>query len=305
MVFVLLAGTGDGVHLVNEDRTIDAGGPVDSLTSDGRLWAVVGKHRVIASEDGLDWEGVATVPDLSVRCLLPTGEETLAGTSEAHMYRVEAGEAFRIESFEDVEGRDGWYTPWGGPPDTRSLAVASDGGLYANVHVGGIPKSVDGGITWRPTIDVDADVHQVIALEDLILAACAPGLAISADRGETWRVDSEGLHGRYCRAVAATPDMVLVSASTGPFTKQAAVYRRPLRSDGAFQRCGEGLPEWFGSNVDSHCLVTDGRRVALGTDDGEVWISEDTGGSWDLAAKGLTAISCLLFSDQSRSSGSN
>jgi RND family efflux transporter MFP subunit len=30
-----------------------------------------------------------------------------------------------------------------------------------NVHVGGIPRSVDSGATWAPTIDVDADVHEV------------------------------------------------------------------------------------------------------------------------------------------------
>ncbi|MGH2691291.1 MAG: WD40/YVTN/BNR-like repeat-containing protein, partial [Actinomycetota bacterium] len=135
----------------------------------------------------------------------------------------------------------------------------------------------------------------VIARDDLVLAACAPGLAVSADGGESWRLDAEGLHGRYCRAVAATPDTVLVSASTGPFTKQAAVYRKPLRSTGAFEKCGDDLPEWFGSNVDSHCLITDGRRVALGTGEGDVWVSEDLGASWDLAAKGLPGVTCLAF----------
>ncbi|MGH2690973.1 MAG: WD40/YVTN/BNR-like repeat-containing protein [Actinomycetota bacterium] len=292
---MLLAGTRAGVHIVDEDRTMDVGGPVSSLASHGRLWAVAGDHRVVASDDGLGWEGVATIPDLSVRCLLPGEGETLAGTSESHLYRVRAGEAFRIEGFEEVEGRDGWYTPWGGPPDTRSLAVAEDGAVYANVHVGGIPRSRDGGDTWTPTIDVDADVHQVIARGNLVLAACAQGLAVSADGGESWRIDADGLHGRYCRAVAATPGTLLVSASTGPFSKQAAVYRRPLRSPRAFERCGDGLPEWFGSNVDSHCLATEGERVALGTGGGDVWVSEDLGASWDLAAKGLPGVTCLAF----------
>jgi hypothetical protein len=292
---VILAGTRAGVHLVEDDRTVDVGGPVGALASGAGLWAIAGDHRVIASADGLEWEGMATIPELSVRCVLPDGEEALAGTSEAHLYRVEAGQATRIEPFEDVTGRDDWYTPWGGPPDTRSLTASGDETVYANVHVGGIPKSEDGGLSWRPTIDVDADVHQVIAHDDLLLAACATGLATSSDGGETWRIDSDGMHGRYCRAVAATPDVVVVSASTGPFTKQAAVYRRPLRSPGAFERCRDGLPEWFGSNVDSHCLGTDGDRLALGTPEGEVWISDDRGASWDLAAKSLAGVSCLVF----------
>ena len=62
---------------------------------------------------------------------------------------------------EDVpftEGRDRWYTPWGGPPDTRSMTSA-DGKVYANVHVGGVVRSADAGRTWQPTaLDIDADV---------------------------------------------------------------------------------------------------------------------------------------------------
>jgi hypothetical protein len=228
--------------------------------------------------------------------VLPDGEEALVGTSEAHLYRVGPGRADRIETFEDVDGRDGWYTPWGGPPDTRSLAGLLGGTVFANVHVGGIPKTTDGGTSWRPTIDVDADVHQVITHEDLVLAACAPGLAVSSDEGRTWRIDADGLHGRYCRAVAVSVDSLLVSASTGPFSKQAAVYRRPLRSDAPFVKAVDGLPEWFGSNIDTHCLVADGSRVALGTGDGEVWLSQDRGGSWQLVAKGLPGVSCLVLS---------
>jgi photosystem II stability/assembly factor-like uncharacterized protein len=247
------------------------------------------------SSDGIDWKAIATLPDLEIRCLLPSGDEALAGTSEAHLYRVRSSAAERIEAFEQVEGRDGWYTPWGGPPDTRSLAVADDGAIYANVHVGGIPKTTDGGLRWAPTIHVDADVHQVLAHDTLVLAACAPGLAVSSDAGNTWRMDAGGLHGHYCRAVAVGDDTLLVSASTGPFTKQAAVYHRALGSDGRFEKCAGGLPEWFGSNIDTHCLVADGERVAIGTHDGEIWLSEDRGTSWDLAAKGLEGISSLVF----------
>jgi hypothetical protein len=292
---MILAGTSAGVHLLEEDRTVDLGGPVRAVGAEGRMWAVSGDHDVHWSDDGTEWEPVASVSDFAVRCVLPAGDEALVGTAEAHLYRVRSGAADRIDTFDNVEGRDGWYTPWGGPPDTRSLAAGGDGTVYANVHVGGIPKTTDGGRTWEPTIDVDADVHQVITHDDLVLAACAPGLAVSSDGGVTWRIDSEGLHGRYCRAVAVAGDTLLVSASTGPFTKQAAVYRRPLRSDGAFEKCGGGLPDWFGSNIDSHCLAAEGATVVLGTGDGDVWLSRDQGGSWDLAAKGLPGISCVAF----------
>lgn len=211
------------------------------------------------------------------------------------MYRVAGSSAERMESFEGVDGRDSWHTPWGGPPDTRSLARGPEGAIYANVHVGGIPRSDDGGDTWTPTIGIDADVHQVITAGDLVLAASAPGVAISGDRGGSWRMDSDGLHGRYCRAVAVAGEVLLASASTGPFSKQAAVYRRALDSERTFSKCSGGLPEWFASNIDSHCLAAKGDAAAIGTADGEVWLSRDRGETWQLAAKGLSGVRCLAF----------
>ncbi|HEX2031316.1 MAG TPA: hypothetical protein VHL78_07960, partial [Actinomycetota bacterium] len=190
-----------------------------------------------------------------------------------------------------------WHTPWRGPPDTRSLSAGPDGTLYANVHVGGILRSQDGE-SWTPTIDIDADVHQVLAhpdRPDTVLAACAWGLAVSRDRGATWSIEYDGLHGRYCRAVAVAGDAVLVSASTGPFTDRAAVYRRALDADRPFERCSDGLPEWFPANIDSHCLAASGDTVAFGTGDGRVFRSDDRGRIWEEAASGLPPVRAVVF----------
>jgi len=64
------------------------------------------------------------------------------------------------------------------------------------VHVGGILRTEDRGETWTPTIDIDADVHQVRAHPDrpeLVLASAAIGLCRSDDAGLTWRVLAENL----------------------------------------------------------------------------------------------------------------
>ena len=270
-------------------------GAVTALAADGSLWCVVGDATIATSPDGRDWEVAASIPDLTARCVLPVGADALVGTSEAGLFRVRRGGAERISGFDVVRGRDDWYTPWGGPPDTRSLARDPSGTLFANVHVGGIPRSADEGTSWEPTIDVDEDVHQVIASGDLLLAACAHGLAVSRDRGESWRIDADGLHGPYCRATAVCGDTILVSASTGPFTRQAAVYRRPLASEGPLERCLGGLPEWFGSNIDTHCLAATDTTAALSTGEGDVWLSTDQGATWELAARGLPGITSLAF----------
>ncbi len=60
-----------------------------------------------------------------------------------------------------------------------------------------------------------------------------------------------------------------------------------------FERCGRGLPEWFGSNIDTGCLTASGVTVAFGTDEGLLFVSTDAGASWERMAKDLPAIRCV------------
>src|SRR5207249_79401 len=145
-----------------------------------------------------------------------------------------------------------------------------DGSLYANVHVGGIVRSTDGGAAWEPTIDIHADVHQVLTdfESGLVLAACARGLALSADGGASWRYETEGLPATYSRAVAVAGDTVVVSASTGPRGHRSALYRRALAEPAPFEKCTVGLPEWFDANIDTSCVVGSGTFIAFGSADG-------------------------------------
>lgn len=267
-----------------------------ALTSEAeRRWALAGDGTVLRSEDG-GWDEVARLSEPSPRCLLSTEGGLLLGTALARLFRLRREVLEPVDAFDQVPGREGWYTPWGGPPDTRSLALDRSGTVYANVHVGGIVRSTpEGG--WEPTIDVDADVHQVIAhpqRDRLVLAATAYGLAESRDGADTWETADDGLHAPYCRAVAVAGETVLVTASTGPSTRRAAVYRRPLDGGGPFERCQGGLPEWFPSNIDTHCLAATGPRAVFGTAEGEVWSSEDEGRTWERLAEDLPQIRAVL-----------
>jgi hypothetical protein len=292
----ILVGTRAGLETVDAQAGPVAE-PIVALGAAGTVrWALVGGGDLVRTDDG-GWERVASLGvDYTGRCLLPTDDEVLVGTSEAHLFRLRRDVLELEDSFEQAPGREEWYTPWGGPPDTRSMSADPAGTVYVNVHVGGILRTRPGA-DWEPTIDIDADVHQVLAhpsQPNVVLAACAGGLAISEDGGETWDVSADGLHGPYCRAVAVAEDTVLVSASTGPFTKQAAVYRRPLRGTGPFERCTGGLPEWFPSNIDSQCVAARASVVAFGTDRGDVWVSGDEGRTWDRAAGGMPPVTCIL-----------
>ncbi|MGH2793790.1 MAG: WD40/YVTN/BNR-like repeat-containing protein [Actinomycetota bacterium] len=293
----VLAGTERGLLDVGAGATLLEGSISALARGDDAWWAVVDGYRVFTGNpDG--WQERTTLRGLEARCILPAVDGALAGTAEAHLVKVNGGSATRVRSFDRVPTRDAWYTPWGGPADTRSLSRDADGRVYANVHVGGILASGDGESGWRPTaMDIDADVHQVVAHPTepgVAFAATAIGMAMTRDAGDSWEFTEEGLHAAYCRAVAVAGDTLLLSASMSHTGKRSALYRRPIDGE-AFERCVSGLPEWFADNVDTGCLDADGERAALGTSDGFVFVSEDAGRTWSQAASGLGSISAVAL----------
>jgi hypothetical protein len=298
----ILVGTAAGLWELVGDRVIPGdplmGKSLTALARDGaRTWAVV-DGRTLWESRGATWEERASIDEPAATCLAPTAEGLLVGTEQAHLLRRTADALARVESFENIEGRDAWYTPWGDPADVRSIAVAFDGTLHVNVHVGGVARSRDGGRSWAPTVDIETDVHQVLAHPtrgDVVLVAAAEGFGVSEDGGDVWKFTTAGLHAHYLRAVAVAGETVLVSASTGPGGRRSALYRKSLVSDGPFERCTDGLPAWFSDNIDTACVVADGSHVVFGTEDGRVFQPLDAGEKWQLRAKGLPPVSCVTL----------
>jgi hypothetical protein len=292
----IVVATAAGTHVLGIDggpaRIELAGRSVTWLARDrDRLWAIVDGAELWHRDE--DWRQVAHAPGWRATCAAVMAGEVLVGTAEAHLLRLVDDELRIVEPFEAVDGRGGWYTPWGGPPDTRSIANW-DEDIYVNVHVGGIPRTSDGGRSWTPTIDVDADVHQVTTATGAVLAACAGGLAVSTDRGGSWTMRNEGLSAPYSRAVAVCGAAVLVSSSEGPRGGRAAVYRGAIAS-GGFEHCAAG-PGWFDGNIDTACLdaLPDGALAAFGTADGRLYASTDGGSTWHEVATSLPEVRRVL-----------
>jgi hypothetical protein len=293
----ILVGTSDGLQTVTDRGLLEplelTDRSVTAVVRDGpQLWAIVDRSEVWYRPD-TDWRLVATLEGNDATCIAMT-DALHVGSSEARLFRLTDGTLEPVVAFDDAEGRSKWYTPWGGPPATRSISEWGDD-AYANVHVGGILHTGDDGRTWNPTIDIDADVHQVATAEGFVLAACAGGLATSEDRGTKWTVRSEGLEAPYSRAVAVCGDMVLVSASSGPRGGRAGVYRGDIAA-GRFERCTAGLPGWFDDNIDTYCLdaLNDGSFAAFGTSEGRLFGSEDAGSTWQELSSDFGAVQHIL-----------
>jgi len=294
----LLVGTDSGLfEFGDEQKTHLTAHAVGQVVAAKRgWWCIVDRTAVSGWSPESGWVELRAPVNVSWTCLLPVDGGLIGGTVGAHLVRLETSVPQPFPSFDEVPGREDWYTPWGAPPDARSLAEG-DGVLLVNVHVGGIPRATDGGDTWTPTIDVDVDVHQVVtAGGGRAFAACgAGGLAVSDDAGRTWSMQTDGLHATYCRAVAIGDDTVFVSASRGPRGDHSAVYRWAFGAD-RFERCTGGLPDWFDANIDTFCLAAADGEVALGTGDGRVFRSGNGGSGWEQAAESLPAVRSLAFS---------
>jgi hypothetical protein len=291
---MLLVGTADGLLDLALDGTEQGralpGADVISVSGD---WAVADR-KVLALESG---SGPAMPDGLVPRCVLAlAGGRALVGTTDARIVEVGgAGGPVRDELFDGAPSRWSWSTPWGGPPDTRSLALGQ-AGPFAGVHVGGVWRRQPD--EWVEVVPVEADDHQVVADGDVVAVAAAIGVGQSDDGGDTWVWSDNGLHASYCRAVAIAEGWLLATASTGPGTSEGAVYRRPLGDPQApFVRCGEsgGLPASFPHNIDTFELAAAGGLVAVGTPTGDVYLSEDSGATWRTLATALPGVRCVDF----------
>ena len=308
---VLAATWGDGLFVVTGETTHHefAGQPVMALASDGQggALAIVDGHVLCRrTSDGV-WSTIAT-SQLQLTCSVAVDDVIYVGTDDARVLRVKAnGKIEQLGGFDAVPGRDTWYAGSAvingqrvGPPlGVRSMTATSDGvALLANVHVGGIPRSTDGGVTWQPTIDVGSDVHEVCAHPNdpgLVIAAAAIGLCISRDRGATWTVEQNGLHASYCSAVAFSGNDILVSASVDHFATQGAVYRRPIDGHGPLVPVGGGLPRWIEGIADTRCIATHASAVAVADRSSNLYVSADAGRTWSRRAEGLPTMSSVLI----------
>jgi len=309
---ILVATWSDGLFAVTGDgRTQEiANQPVRGLAPDGRggALAIVGRHSLRRRAPNGEWATVAT-SEFELSCCMAVRDAIYVGTDDARMLRLSHGGGVLdpIDGFDNIAGRDAWFAGSAivngqrlGPPlGIRSVAANSNGSiLFANVHVGGIPRSMDGGRTWQPTIDINSDVHEVRAHQadpDIVVAASAIGLCISHDAGATWTIERDGLHASYCSAVAFSGDDILVSASTDHFATQGRIYRRPIRPDGDTVAVEGGLPTWISGIADTGCIATNGSTIVVVDRAGTLYLSTEFGLAWSRSSSELPTPSSVLI----------
>ena len=311
MPTVLVATWSDGLLVLDgaSSRQELGGHAVRSVVSDGQggALAVIDGCTLSRRTPTGEWRALA-VSDLDLSCAVAALDGVYVGTNNAEILRLSASGNFeRLPGFAHVPGRNTWYAGSAvvdgkvvGPPlGIRSITATCDGSaLLANVHVGGIPRSADRGVSWHPTINVDEDVHEVRAHEsrpEIVIAAAATGLCISRDGGATWSVEHEGMHAPYCSCVAFAGNDILIGASESHFASQSRIYRRPLDGSSPLTPVSGGLPAWFDGIVDTACIATRAETLALVDKGGNLYVSQDAARTWTRMATQLPATSAVLI----------
>lgn len=277
---------------------------------------VEGKHRdfialvdgtIIVDENGSQKRHASAIRD-RIDSLLMLEEKPfklLIGCTPPNLYSFDEGEnaAKRNKSFDDLEVRSQWFTPWGGPPAVRSMAATRDGWIYSDIHVGSIMRSRDDGKTWEPVVpDLHRDVHEVATSPkepDRVYANTYMSVYVSYDRGDSWHHRSHILENRYGRGIAVNPDdpdVMLCGVSDGPMGSNVHGQLHWTSNAGeTWLHVMDGFPESTRENIDTFHIAFQDKDTAWVTDQTNLYLSEDKGQTWELfwtAPKEISMISC-------------
>jgi photosystem II stability/assembly factor-like uncharacterized protein len=315
----ITAGTADGVRLLEArggtwqvaKQGLD-NGPVNSLLAvDGAVlcgvlgWGVyrtdVAAERFEPASEGL------SVPQVCALAAHPSRPGTVyAGTTPARLFQSDdAGRTWtELAAFARSPGADEWVYPvapgyanirWilAGPTDPQTITVG--------VEVGGLIQSRDGGRTWEDhTADMNRDIHCIAAhpeAPEVLYTATPAGPYRSDLGGHYWKHLWQDRSPSYSAQIAvhpAQPETVVVGISHGFRGGDAALYRS---TDGgqSWSRVTEERPSLASTIFKALAFSRSTPEVAAaGTMAGEVWLSEDGGATWEVAASGLPPVRSVL-----------
>lgn len=233
-----------------------------------------------------------------------------AGTEPSNLYRSEdAGRSWHLlPELRRVPSEPRWSfppRPWTHHVRTIALHPTDPDSLVVGIELGGVMRSLDGGATW---IDHNpqaySDAHQLLMhplAPDRVYEVAGQGIALSADRGQSWRRLDAGLDRHYAWATAADPgdpDLWYVSVSRSPFDAHGSGdgQARLLRSRGN----GWSRIDHWGDEPALRrmpyalvALPEQRDRLLVGLRGGTLLVTDDAGEGWSAPELGLGDVIAL------------
>ena len=230
-----------------------------------------------------------------------------AGTEPSNLYRSEDGGLTwqLLPALRELPSAPTWSfppRPWTHHVRTIALHPTDPDWLAVGIELGGVMRSRDGGKTWIDhNPQAHSDAHQLLThplAPERLYEAAGQGIALSDDRGDTWKRLDGRLDRHYAWAEAidpADPDLWYVAISRGPWAAHGDGdgQARLLRSRG---NGWEAVDNWGDSAAlrrMPYALVTfadqPGRMLA-GLRGGTLLLTEDAGDSWSRLALTLPDV---------------
>ncbi len=220
-----------------------------------------------------------------------------AGTEPSNLYRSsDGGNSWQLlPALRELPSEPQWSfppRPWTHHVRTIALHPTDPQWLGVGVELGGVMRSVDGGITWFDhNPEAHSDAHQLLThplAPDRIYEVAGQGIARSDDRGESWSRFENGLDRHYAWAEAVDPedpDLWYVSVSRSPFDAhgQGDGHARLWRSHGdgwaAIDSWGDA-PELRRMPYALSALPGRPHSLLVGLRGGTFMLTEDAGETW-------------------------
>jgi photosystem II stability/assembly factor-like uncharacterized protein len=255
---------------------------------------------LFVSEDrGATWDAPERPPEesrvLSV-AVSPAADHAYAGTEPSNLYRSEdhGGSWERLPTLRELPSEPTWSfppRPWTHHVRTIAPHPSDPAQLSVGIELGGVMRSADGGASWLDhNPQAHSDAHALLThpdRPDRLYELAGQGIAISENRGDTWRRLEGGLDRHYAWAGAvdpAQPDRWYAAVSRSPFSAHGSADGEGVlgRTDGdgwtAIDTWTKDAPEL--RRMPYALLAPEPDELLAGLRGGVMVLSDDAGTSW-------------------------
>ncbi|TRZ39222.1 glycosyl hydrolase (plasmid) [Niallia circulans] len=274
----------------------------------GSSWEAIGTLYSFGDSYSLHASKMSSVTAVAVSSL--NGEDgngiVYVGTEPSAMFiSKDGGDHFELlKDYRQIPSYPSWFFPQ--RTDTHhvkhiEIDASNPQTIYTTIEVGGLIKSIDGGITWTEEKEEDypQDIHVIkshlknpnrlyAVLGDSFLKEEGHEYAESKDGGKTWHYITEGLTHHYAYQMAVNPadsDNIIIATSSNPFAAheyengncESFIYRKEKNQP--WKISTTGLPDSKGTLIPVMKVSKEG-DFYLFSNKG-VFISVDGGLNWN------------------------
>jgi len=234
-----------------------------------------------------------------------------AGTEPSNLYRTEdGGKTWQLlPELRQLPSEPRWSfppRPWTHHVSTIALHPTDPLSLAVGIELGGVMRSADGGRTWIDhNPQAHSDAHQLVThplAPERMYEVAGQGIAVSQDRGDTWRRLDGGLDRHYAWATAvdpADPDLWYASVSRGPMAAHGRGDGQSLLLRSRSTNGWERIDRW-GDDAELRrmpyalaALPEQPDRLLVGLRGGALLVGDDAGEVWTRLKPGVPDVIAL------------